>query len=69
MSGFFFRRNTTSAGAAGSAADPILMQQLLPTAGHGVHLQTQEIAQPGVPAMAQADGLQPGKQSPLLFVE
>ena len=65
----FFRRSTPPAGAAGSAADHILIQQLLPTAGHGMHLQTKEIAQQSVPAMAEAKGLQSGKQAPLLFVE
>src|SRR6266478_1384252 len=56
MLGVFFRGCTTTAGAAGSAADHILIQQLLPTAGHGMHLQAQEITQQSVPAMAQADG-------------
>src|ERR1700722_2818636 len=56
-------------GAARSAADHILIQQLLPTAGYGVYVQAQEIAEQSVPAVAQADGLQPGKQSALLFIE
>jgi len=42
---------------------------LLPTAGYGVHVQAQEITEQSVPAVAQADGLQPGKQSALLFIE
>ena len=68
-SGVFFRRSTTTAGAARSAADHILIQQLLPTAGYGVYVQAQEIAEQSVPAVAQADGLHPGKQSALLFIE
>jgi hypothetical protein len=69
MSGVFFPRSTAAAGVAGSAADHILIQQLLPTAGQGMHIQTQEIGQQSVAAMAQAERLQPGKQPPLLFVE
>jgi hypothetical protein len=42
---------------------------LLPTAGYGVYVQAQEIAEQSVPAVAQADGLQPGKQSTLLFIK
>ena len=34
-----------------------------------MYVQAQEIAEQSVPAVAQADGLQPGKQSPLLFIE
>ena len=34
-----------------------------------MHIQTEEVAQQSVAAMADADGLQPGKQSSLLFVE
>jgi len=69
MSGVFSRRSTTPARAARSAADHILIQQLLPTAGHGMYVQAQEIAEQSVAAVAQADGFQPGKQSALLFVE
>ena len=69
MSGVFFPPGTTLAGAARSAADHILIQQLLPTAGHGMYVQAQEIAEQSVAAVAQADGFQPGKQSALLFVE
>jgi hypothetical protein len=47
----------------------MVMQQLLPTAGYGMYVQAQEIAEQSVPAVAQADGLQPGKQSALLFIE
>jgi hypothetical protein len=68
-SGVFFRRSTTTPGAARAAADHILIQQLLPTAGHGMHVQAQEISEQSVPAVAQADGLQPGKQAALLFIE
>jgi len=68
-SGFFSRRSSTHAGAARSAADHILIQQLLPTPGDGMHVQAQEVAEQSVPAMAQADGLQPGKPSALLFIE
>src|SRR6266852_1501315 len=66
---FFFRRSTTTTGAARSAADHILIQQLLPTPGYGMYIQAQEIAEPSVPAVAQADGLQAGKQAALLFIE
>jgi hypothetical protein len=69
MSGVFFRRGTSPARAAGPAADHIPIQQLLTTAGDGMHVQAQEIAQQSVPAMAQANGLQPSKQPPLLFIE
>jgi hypothetical protein len=34
-----------------------------------MYVQTQEIAEQSVAAVAQADGLQPGKQSALLFIE
>src|SRR5437762_5332848 len=34
-----------------------------------MHVQTQEIAEQRVPAVAQADGFQAGKQSALLFIE
>ncbi len=34
-----------------------------------MHVHTQEVAQQSVPAMAQADGLQPGKQAALLLIE
>jgi len=68
-SGVFFRRSTTTAVAARSTADHILIQQLLPTAGYGGYVQAQEIAEQSVPAAAQADGLQPGKQAALLFIE
>ena len=37
--------------------------------GDGMCIQTQKIAQQGVTAMARADRLQAGKQSPLLFIE
>ena len=42
---------------------------MLPAAGHGMHVQTQEIAQQSIPAMAQTNGLQPSKQAALLFIE
>jgi len=34
-----------------------------------MYVQAQEIAEQSVAAVAQADGLQPGKQSALLFIE
>jgi hypothetical protein len=34
-----------------------------------VYVQAEEITEQSVPAVAQADGLQPGKQAALLFIE
>lgn len=45
MSGVFFRRGTAAAGASGPPADHILIQELLPATGDGMHVQTQEAAQ------------------------
>src|SRR5262249_3686330 len=69
MSGGFFRRSTTTTHASGSTADDILLQKLLSTASHGMHIQAQEVTQQSISAMAPAHGLQPGKQSTLLFIE
>ena len=69
MSGVFFRGLAAAAGAARPSADHILIEQLLAAAGNGVRVQAEEIAEQGVAAMTQADGLQAGKQAALLFVE
>jgi hypothetical protein len=68
-SGVFSPWGYGTARTAGSAADYILIQELLTTASDGMHIQSEEVAQQSVAAMADADGLQPGKQSSLLFVE
>src|SRR5712691_5589529 len=56
-SAVFFRGDATAACAACSAADHILVQELLPPAGDGMGVQTQKISQQGVAAMADSEGL------------
>src|SRR5215510_8776851 len=69
MSGVFFPSEYDTTHASGSTADDILLQKLLSTASHGMHIQAQEVTQQSISAMAPAHGLQPGKQSTLLFIE
>jgi hypothetical protein len=45
------------------------IQQLLRAAGDRMRIQAQKIAGQGVATLAQADGLQAGKQAALLLVE
>jgi hypothetical protein len=66
---FVFRQCAAAAGTARSATDHILIQELLTAAGDGVRIQTEKIAEQDIAAMAHPDGLQSGKQSPLLFVQ
>ncbi len=69
MSGVFFGGLAATAFAARPAADHILVQQLLTATGDGVRVQAQKIAEHGVAAVTQPDGLQSGKQAALLFVQ
>ena len=69
MSGFFFRRSTAPTQAPTPTAHHVLLQQLLSTTGDGMHVQTQEVAQQSISAMAQADRLETSKQAALLFIE
>ena len=46
-----------------------MVEQLLPAAGDCMYVQAEEIAQPGVTAVTQSQGLKTGKQSALLFVQ
>jgi hypothetical protein len=66
---FVFRRDASTAGATGAAADYVPVQELLTTAGDSMHVQAQKIAQHGVTAVAHPDRLQPGKQAALLFIQ
>ena len=69
MSGVFFGGRTASTLPASPSADHVALQQLLATAGDGVGVQAQKIAEQGIAAMAESDRFQAGKQAALLFVE
>ena len=69
MSVFFFRGRTAATVAAGSSADYVAIEQLLTATGDGVGFQAEKIAEQSVTAVAQANGLQAGKQTALLLVQ
>jgi hypothetical protein len=57
MSGVFFPLDGGRRGAAHTAADDIPIEELLAATGYGMHVQTEEITQQCVTAVAQSDGL------------
>lgn len=69
MSAVFFDRLASAAKAASASRRHIAVEQLLTTAGNGVRVQAEKLAQDSVAAVAQFDGFQSSEEAALLFVQ
>ena len=65
----FFRRRSPVTGAAHALALDILGEQSLASSRHGTGVQTEQIGDAAVTAVAELEGLQPGVQAAMAFVE
>ena len=68
-SGVFFQGWTAAPGAAHPVALDILGEQLLAAAGHGTGVETEQVSDPAVTAVAELEGLEAGVQAALAFVQ
>ena len=67
--GVFFQRWPPATGAAHAVALHVPGEQLLAAAGYGTGVETEQISDPAVAAMAELEGLEAGVQAALAFVE
>ena len=68
-SGVFFQGRPPAAGAAHAVTLHVPGEQLLASAGYGTGVETEQISDAAVTAMAELEGLKPGVQAALAFVE
>lgn len=66
---FFFHRGPPAARATHAPDGDMLFEELLAAPRDGVGIEAEKRGEPRVPAVAQFERLQPGKQPALLFVE